>query len=393
MQQASNSLLTLCPIPFKGKPVVSVFLRDEARTNGCLLTPFHVCPETTFSRNVSVFPALRCPPRSSICLRLGEGRIRSLLFSMGLLICILWTQSGLGSDQFAVNLKEAVSIRSSTILIGDIADLQGNDKWAQKLAQIPIGSVPPFGVTATVSRHQVEEAVRKTGLLPEILFTGAAIVEVKLQGRQVQPEEVISLLRNYLSETTAWSASEIEIRSVGNLKDIEIPPGEAKLQIPPRLAVLGHGKILAPIEVLQGQHALRCFWIPAEVYVHTSIVTALKPIRAGQILESTDIGASPAVLTDLEAAYVRDPEEVLGKLSRRSFSPGDPLVREAISNPFLVRSGETVQLRLERNGIVLTSLARAEQDGRLGQVIKVRNLDFSTTLKARVTGRAEVRVQ
>ena len=49
-----------------------------------------------------------------------------------------------------------------------------------------------------------------------------------------------------------------------------------------------------------------------------------------------------------------------------------PLTSEAFSDPFLVHHGETVQLRLERNGILLTSSARAEQDGRLGQVIVVR---------------------
>jgi len=47
-------------------------------------------------------------------------------------------------------------------------------------------------------------------------------------------------------------------------------------------------------------------------------------------------------------------------------------------------------LRLQRNGIVLLSRGRAEQDGKLGQIIRVRNLDFSNVLKAQVTGRSEV---
>jgi flagella basal body P-ring formation protein FlgA len=120
---------------------------------------------------------------------------------------------------------------------------------------------------------------------------------------------------------------------------------------------------------------------------------ASQKIPLEKIISADDIVEKVADIPDLRAVYARRPEDILGKASRRNFSPGDPLTSEAFSDPFLVHHGETVRLRLERNGILLTSLARAEQDGRLGQVIVVRNLEFSSTLKAQVTGRAAVRMQ
>jgi flagella basal body P-ring formation protein FlgA len=39
---------------------------------------------------------------------------------------------------------------------------------------------------------------------------------------------------------------------------------------------------------------------------------------------------------------------------------------------------------------MLNSQARAEEDGKLGQMIRVRNQDFSTVIKAQVIGRSQV---
>ncbi|MBP1623989.1 MAG: Chaperone for flagella basal body P-ring formation, partial [Acidobacteria bacterium] len=66
---------------------------------------------------------------------------------------------------------------------------------------------------------------------------------------------------------------------------------------------------------------------------------------------------------------------------------------ESFADPLLVRSGEIVRIRLERDGITLTSLAKAQQDGVLGQFIRVRSVDFPAFMKAKVTGRLEVKMQ
>ena len=98
-------------------------------------------------------------------------------------------------------------------------------------------------------------------------------------------------------------------------------------------------------------------------------------------------------IADARVACLRKPEEAIGLIARRTLSPGDPLTRESLANPFLVRSGDTVRLRLERSGIRLAVLARAEQDGKLGQFIRIWSLDFSRPLKAQVVGRGEVKVE
>jgi flagellar basal body P-ring formation protein FlgA len=217
--------------------------------------------------------------------------------------------------------------------------------------------------------------------------------QIQSQNRPVTAADIESVLIDHLLKSTPWKRSEIDIRSVEGLKGIEIPAGNVSLKVLSGTAVKGHGSILALIEALQDGKEVRCFWITAAIRINAEIVAAGRKIPQGARITSDELVQGLVEITDLHAGYFRKLEDVAGKGLRRTLSPGDPVIAENLSDPFLVRHGETVQLRLVRNGIVLTSSVKAEQDGRLGQFIKVRNVDFSSVLKARVTGPAEVSIE
>ena len=231
------------------------------------------------------------------------------------------------------------------------------------------------------------------GPLADDIFAGASSVCIRLQGRQIAADEIAPILKYYILEKTSWKKSEVAIRSIGNLKGIELPPIEAEFRLSSSGTVIGKRNILAPLVILQGGRILRSYWITAEIGVHAEVLTAARKIAPGTAIIAEDIEKQFTEISDLRAFYIRNPEDVLGKVPRRALLPGDPLTRDSISDPLMVRHGETVRLRLERDGITLTSLAKAEQDGKLGQFIRIRSADFTTFLKAQVSGRAEVRMQ
>ena len=397
MKQASNSLLTFYPISFKAKPRMPEFLRDEAPVGGRLFTPFRICQEMSLRISISFLLELFCMLRSFVRFRLGEGRIRSLLSAICMILfaASLYAIEGRATGPVLAILKEQVSVTSNKVVFQDIADIQGADVvQLEILKKIQLCDAPPFGIALTLSQNQIREQIQKAaGFIPEMAITGAAIVQIKLQGKKISSEDIEPRLKEYLAKTTSWKESEIEILSIENLEGVELPLGAVTLQVSSRKAVMGHGRIIFPVEIVQGGQVLRCFWPTAEIRIHAGIVKAAKAIRPGAAIAAEDTVLLPAEIADLHGDYIRSPEEIIGKISNRNFAAGNPLTRGAFVNPFLVKHGETIQLRLERNGIVLTALCQAEQDGRLGQTINVRSREFSTLLKAQVTGRAEVRIQ
>jgi flagella basal body P-ring formation protein FlgA len=369
-----------------------------AGADGRHLTPFFV-HRGDAEYQLRVAPGLSCPPRSFVRYRLGEGRIRSLLqgiFCFLLINTILPAARSLSAqDGLTLHLKEETTVRLNTISLKDVVDLRDVDPGKfQELAKIQLGTVPEDGSTAVLTRVHIQECLQSAAApLSTATLAGADAVLVRGPRKQADPNILAPTLKSSLLESTSWKGSDVEIRSIGGLNGIEFPPDAYEVRLSSKATFAGPRKMLAPVEIIQSGKTLKRFWITADVTVRACILTAAKGISVDKIITPDDIVESVIEIPDLRAAYVRRPEDLLGKSSRRLFSSGDPLTRDAFADAFLVRHGETVQLRLERKGIVVTSLAKAEQDGRLGQIIMVRNLDFSTSLKAEVTGRGSVRVQ
>ena len=398
MKQVSNSLLALLLNPFRMMPH-ALAPRENALADGRHFTPFFAFPGDA-RKCRPFFPGLSCPPRSFVRSWLGEGRIRNLFHGVLLLLFVLFLASApvpetQAAERLVIHLKDEVAVESNKIFLKDVADLYGPDKpQLEKLAKIFLCVAPAFGETTILNRHQIGEQIEPAvGRLSMNVFAGATAVQIRLQGRQVTDDEIVSILKSFIMESTPWKESEIAVRSIGNLKGIELPPTEGSLRISSSVGITGQRKVLAPIEILHAGKRLRSLWITAEIGIRSEVLTAAQKISSGKIITSDDVTLKYVEIADLRASYFRIPKDVLGKVSRRNVSPGDPLTRESFMDPLLVKSGETVRLRLEREGIVLTSLVKAEQDGKLGQIIRVRNIDFSTLLRAEVTGRAEVKMQ
>ena len=398
MKQVAYSLLTLLSTPFN---VLSSVLapRDNAIANGNYFTPFFAFPGNA-DKCCALSLGFSCPPRSLVRSRLGEGRIRNLFHRIQFVLFLFVVASAAApfsraASGFVINLKNEASTGSAIVCLKDIADLSGPDPiQIEKLGRINLINVPAFGDATILGKHQIREMVEKqVGHLPAEAFAGAAAVQIRMQGRQVTEEEIASILKSHLLSTTNWKESELFIRCTGSLKGIEIPPAESELRVSSNSAIIKQKYILAPIEILHAGKSVRNFWINAEISVRTEVLTAAQRIPSGKVITPDDVTLQNVEITDLRGSYFRQPENILGKVSRRVISPGDPLMCESFAEPILVKSGETVRLRLQREGIVLTSLAKAEQDGRLGQMIRVRNIDFSTILRAQVTGKAEVKLQ
>ncbi len=294
-----------------------------------------------------------------------------------------------------VSLKEQAVVDAPTVFLGDVADVSGADQdRVRLLVGLPVAAAPPLGSVLTLDealiRRQVNAALKGSA---DLTISGASVVEVILRGRNIEADELIPLIKAHLLETTSWKESEIEIRSIGNLKGVDVPHGDVSLRIPKTSFLSGVRGALIPIEIHLDGNLYRTFWTNVDVRINASILQASRRIPYGSTIAAEDLKVGMVEIQDFRVACFRSPEDAIGLVSRRTLLPGDPLTPESVTKPLLVRNGETVRLRLERDGIHVAALVRAEQDGKLGQFIRVRNLDFSRPLRAQVVGRREVKVE
>lgn len=216
----------------------------------------------------------------------------------------------------------------------------------------------------------------------------------KTQSSQpVDSEQIIKVLKAHIAATTVFKVPEIEVRLSTYLKDIELPPGKISYRISHAFVPWSYRSLQLPVEAVQDGKTIRTFFVSATVVIRAEVLLAARDISFGHEISSEDLKIAISEITNPKLGYLRNGQQVLGKTARRVLSLGSPVTQDDLTNPVLVRNGDMVRLRLERGVIRLATVARAEQNGQLGQFIRVRNPDFSQAVKARVAARGEVIVE
>jgi flagella basal body P-ring formation protein FlgA len=205
-------------------------------------------------------------------------------------------------------------------------------------------------------------------------------------------DALVRTIRSHVADVTPWKESEVEARLTSDFSGADSLTGDVEFSISNRNPLTAFRHALFNVDVIQNGTAVRTLWVTADITVHARVVQAAARIPFGSTIAAPDVKEAMADINDARAQYFHTSSEVIGKVMRRTLSPGDPLTRDSVANPLLIHTGETVRVRLQRGPIALSSMAKAEQDGRLGEIIRIRNLDFARSLKATVVGRGEVRI-
>jgi flagella basal body P-ring formation protein FlgA len=123
--------------------------------------------------------------------------------------------------------------------------------------------------------------------------------------------------------------------------------------------------------------------------MHLRVRTAVpagEPLQAGA-LDVVEQDTPGALIEPLPQMY-----EIEGAVAARDLAPGEIVTHRSARVPFAVRSGDAVVVRVVAGAVEARGTAKAQQSGRVGDVIRVVNADSRRGLRARIVGRGEVEV-
>jgi len=307
------------------------------------------------------------------------------------LICLRVVAADSTAAACTVRLRPQAAVKGAAPILADIADLSGDDKaLLDQLAHMPLGSISDARL---LSRADVL-ALIKVAIpdLVDVQIIGAEFTRVSIATRAPEATEIAAILKAYLASVTPWKEEEIEIRSIDNLKAIALPEGEIQLRVVSHGAPLNFRSALVSVEVSLNGKSLRTFWVKADVRVRAQVVQAARPVSYRSVLKADDLREALCDIEDPHSAYIRTAAEAVGMIAKRALGQGELLNLNCVDGASLVRSGETVRLLVQSGSISMTVLARALQNGKLGDPVKVKNIDSDRVVTAVVTGRCEVRV-
>ncbi|MCW2274963.1 flagellar basal body P-ring formation protein FlgA [Rhodoblastus acidophilus] len=104
------------------------------------------------------------------------------------------------------------------------------------------------------------------------------------------------------------------------------------------------------------------------------IVAPTQVIYPGDRITDAMLGEVSEPNADL-GGYLVARGQLVGKVARRTLLPGKAIPAIAVEEPRAVSMGGLVQLVYEKDGLSIATTAQALQNGYVGQIVQVRNIE------------------
>jgi flagella basal body P-ring formation protein FlgA len=115
-----------------------------------------------------------------------------------------------------------------------------------------------------------------------------------------------------------------------------------------------------------------------------------RPVAPDEVIAAADLAWIEVPPASLPPASLTAAAQVIGSQARRRLGPGRVLTERDLGPPYLVRRGRPVELIYARPGLYVSALGVAQEDGALGDPVRVINAESRRQLQGVVSGPDEV---
>lgn len=293
-----------------------------------------------------------------------------------------------------VRVFENIEIDGETILLGKIAEIEGNDSGLiENLRQIVIANAPLPGRSRKLKGNLLELRLKQNDvdlnrldlrMPPEVTVTRRCI--------EVSREEMQTLVSSYLLKNMPAVGGDVRIKEVHVAESVQLPVGHVTYKVTPPRNLKMIGKIPISIQFDVNGNYQKQVSAMATVEVLAEVVVTKRPLGRHTPLTEDDIELQRMDLSNVPDNVITDPEAILGKRTRRAIGAKTLLRRDLVELPPLVKRGDLVMIIAESDGFKITALGQVKKRGRLGERIPVINFDSKKILYARVVDANTVKV-
>ncbi len=305
--------------------------------------------------------------------------ITALLLSVLSSQAAMAQSTGLGTPTFRSN----VLIAGAVVRIGDLVENAPSDK-----SQIAVFRAPDLGGTGNVPVARVLEALRPHDVV-DVETGGVTEISVTRASRVIGSTEI----RNRIAELAAERLRVADVNSIALTLDLTLSAVhlDASNTAPLEAVRFNYDLRSGRFDILFRTDAapLRVTGIAAEAF---DAVVATRPLARGDILREGDVAIEKRPKVEIQGDNLRDLAGAIGFEVRQQMRPGQVLRSGDLARPQLAKRGEPVLLHYEVPGIVLTARGKAEDNGAIGDVINVTNMQSKRVVQAIVTGPGQAKV-
>ncbi len=308
-----------------------------------------------------------------------------------MLACVLASVNSMGGEiadanSASIYLPREVEVNVAVPTLGQVSIIRGSSSFVDKAGKIPLGKLVVPGQSLVLSRAVLLGRLASNGIVvSKVKLTGAEVMVIKHRGRVIKNGQFVELAKAYLAkyppsgsicELKVIRASE-ELLLKGTPKDVKLSPRLVVTNMP-GLAKVEIGVIVDGVRVGIREVTFR-FKYNGRKFV------AIVDIPIGTVISADNVKIEKTVLSHPDSSDMVAP---YGLIAKRRLSANTEIKSNMIGPvepPVVFKRNQSVMIRIERFGLLITAMGKALEEGKVGQYVKVQNIDSGRTIVAKVS--------
>ncbi len=228
-------------------------------------------------------------------------------------------------------------------------------------------------------------------------ITAITILMLCIISNALSQNPIYENLDHLKSKTTNFlkqQYSEYDISPTVTIKNIDERLKLKKCSQEPELNIKSSNKKFGPITVF-----VKCtgekpwsLYIPATVTGYTNILVSAQGVFRGTILESKHLKIQKTDLSKAYYGYYTVPEEIIGMQVSRTIPAGTIINQSFVELPDIIKKGQDIFILASTKGINVQLKGTALMNGKIGQIIKVKNSSSGKTIQGKVISASKIMV-
>lgn len=323
-------------------------------------------------------------------------RKRMSLVLIGLILFV--GRAGYSETKTNIYLKDFAWIEGTSVQLGEIAEIEGNEELVERLKKIKITSAPTLGKSRVINQDYIWVRLYQSKIkAQEVIFQGAKEVKITVLSNTIEKEQVLRAIEDSLStflKEEEVEEMEVEIGRVAFSFPLLVPVGGLRLQGKISSSSFDSSRLTILMEIYINENLYRTLSIPLKIKIFKEVVVATRNLYTDHTFTREDIRKEKILINvnKQNEEWLCDLQEVLGKRLLRNISAGTPLKKELLGFPLLVNQGSLVTLFIEGENIRIHAQGKALEKGGKGETIKVLNIDSEKRLEGIIIDVNSVRI-
>jgi flagella basal body P-ring formation protein FlgA len=337
-------------------------------------------------------------------------------------LALAWTSDGLevqakGPIVLALHAKATAS--GSQVKIGDIADLQGcEEQERERLAHLDLAELPLSSQPILVTQQQIGFRLQLAGLSPgSYRLEGPCCVRVSRPAGDGLDDKIAAVARKTLEQVLSGRSDDyrIELAQAVILPPLSADGGDIHLEPEVRSQVVPPCRVAVEVGIYVRGVRRSGVIVYLDVKKLQLVPVAVRRIDSGETLNADNVHLERVVVAFPRGAWEQRGAdtskemlaELMGRRARRPMSAGHPIEPDDVESDSqrsyalhgkeretaVIRANELVHLIAAVGPLQVKTRGEALQDGRVGQLIQVRNLDSKSVVTGRVVDHSTVEVE